>query len=112
MHPFGNVCSPAVAIFGLHYAAGVHDEHPDPLHQKARDFVSQNFYVDDGLGSDPTAAKAVATLGATITVLQRHNIILHKILSPDLQVMAAFPPSERADFVQSMDVTTNSSQRP
>ena len=112
VHPFGNVSSPAVAIYGLRYAmqspAG---EQLSPSCLQAKAFVQRNFYVDDGLGCEPNEEQAIATLKSTISLLARHNIRLHKILSPNKRVMSAFPPSKVTKPVEAKELTEAGNQR-
>ena len=59
VHLFGNTSSPAVASFGLRKTAQVEDA---KFGSDAREFVENDFYVDDGLKSMPTTAEAVDLL--------------------------------------------------
>ena len=77
-------------------------EQLSPSCQQAEAFVQRNFYVDDGLGCEPDEEQAITTLKSTISLLARHNIRLHKILSPNKRVMSAFSPSEVAEPVEAI----------
>merc|ERR1712055_879445 len=68
--------SPAVAIFGLRFAAGC-----AKLSPAAASFVEDGFYVDDGLGSADTPQEAVAILKEAINALAAKQIRLHKVVS-------------------------------
>ena len=59
IHLFGNSPSPAVATFGLKKTA---TDGKEEFGEDAMKFVHQNFYVDDGLASLPTAEQAMALL--------------------------------------------------
>jgi hypothetical protein len=63
VHVFGNTPSPAVSTYGLHKTV----EHSDA---DVKDFVDNNFYVDDGLVSCTSAKTA-------IDLVQRTKQILH-----------------------------------
>lgn len=58
VHVFDNAPSPAVATYGLRKAAKNGDK-------DVRDFVKQNFYVDDGLISVSIAYEAIALVKKT-----------------------------------------------
>ncbi|KAK7909745.1 hypothetical protein WMY93_014429 [Mugilogobius chulae] len=60
VHVFGNSPSPAVAIYGLHQSVLRCECDPD-----VEQFVTRDFYVDDGLKSLPTVEKAVSLLQRT-----------------------------------------------
>lgn len=46
VHVFGNTCSPAVANYGLRYAA---ENSPISCPETSRDLIKYSMYVDDGL---------------------------------------------------------------
>jgi hypothetical protein len=91
VHIFGNRSSPAVATFGLRFAAS-----DDAATDDARKFVRDNFYVDDGLGCADSVDDAVKVLSETKEILGRFNIRLHKLASSSKSVLQAFPESEVA----------------
>ncbi|XP_071489137.1 uncharacterized protein [Diadema antillarum] len=87
-HVFGNSPSPAVANYGLKDLA--RDAEPD-----VRDFIHDNFYVDDGLTSCEDAETAVSLMTRTRAMLQeKAGIHLHKIASNSQTVLDAFDPEE------------------
>lgn len=94
VHIFGNTASPAIANFGLRYTARQSATDAFP---KSKQFIEENFYVDDGLGGADTAAQAINVLQGARSILQRFNIRLHKIASNSKEVMGAFPTSELVD---------------
>ena len=91
VHLFGNSSSPALAILGLRFAVN-NDTTNTP--QEVKDFIKNNFYVDDGLKSTKTHQEAVSILSKTIDTLSKYNIRLHKISSNSEEVINAFPSSE------------------
>ncbi len=93
VHVFGNSPSPAVAIYGLRRAAA-HGEKEDG--SDAKHFVEREFYVDDGLLSTPTAARAIDLLTRTKQMLATSNLRLHKFASNSKEVMNAFPVQDHA----------------
>ena len=62
VHLFGNTSSPAVATFGLRKTAEVEEA---KFGTDAKEFVDNDFYVDDGLKSTPTTEEAVDLLKRT-----------------------------------------------
>lgn len=105
VHVFGNSPSPAVAIYGLHRAAqhGASEYGTDAKH-----FVERDFYVDDGLKSFSSAAKAIDLLKRTQEMLAASNLRLHKIASNDSEVLDAFLPEDHAKGLQNLDFDDSS----
>ncbi|XP_062603305.1 uncharacterized protein LOC134265079 [Saccostrea cucullata] len=76
VHVFGNSPSPAVATYGLRRCVE-HSEEPE-----VKEFVNNQFYVDDGLASFPTEEEAISVLQKTReTLFQEGQLKLHKIAS-------------------------------
>ena len=100
VHIFGNCCSPAIANFGLRYAAKCTNVAAIP---EARAFIENNIYVDDALGCSQSAEAAIQILKDARGLLSSFNIRLHKINSNSSEVLAAFPPSERCEDVKIID---------
>ncbi|XP_030833438.1 uncharacterized protein LOC115918415 [Strongylocentrotus purpuratus] len=87
-HVFGNTPSPAVANYGLRDLTS--DAEPD-----VRDFVHNNFYVDDGLAACDDSNTAVSLMERTRAKLkEKAGIRLHKIASNSQVVLDAFEPEE------------------
>ena len=85
VHLFGATSSPSCAIFGLQQLAKDHStEYPGPA-----SFIHQNFYVDDGLISLPTAKEVISLVNDTVDLMKKGNLILHKFLSNDPEVAEA-----------------------
>lgn len=93
VHVFGNLPSPAVAVYGLRKAiqAGAKDYGTDTVN-----FVERHFYVDDGLLSVPSPAEAINLLQRTHASLTESNLCLHKFASNSQTVMEAFCPEDCA----------------
>ena len=94
VHIFGNSQSPAVANYGLGRVAmmGV-----SRYSQETHDFIQNNFYVDDGLGSDPTPQAAIEVLSSAKIQLAKHNIHLHEII-PIIQM--SLKPSQSQESIR------------
>lgn len=105
VHVFGNSPSPAVAIYGLQRAA----RKGEPKYgTDTREFVENNFYVDDGLISLPSESAAVDLLKRTCASLAESNLKLHKIASNSVAVMKAFKPEELASGIKDLGLDNES----
>ncbi|XP_051797872.1 uncharacterized protein LOC127531791 [Acanthochromis polyacanthus] len=104
VHVFGNSPSPAVAIYGLRMAA---KEAEGEYGTDARNFIEQDFYVDDALKSFSTEAEAVDVLQRAQKMLALSNLRLHKIASNKVEVVNAFPPEDRAKEIKDLDLSTD-----
>ena len=83
-HVFGNTPSPAVANYGLRDLTK--DADPD-----VKDFIFNDFYVDDGLRSCEDEDTAISLMKRTQAALkEKANIRLHKIASNSQAVLDAF----------------------
>ena len=99
---FGNTSSPAVATFGLRKTAPPEVEEVK-FGTDAKEFVDNNFYVDDGIKSTFTTEDAVDLLKRTQAMLATANLHLHKISSNDPGVTRAFPVADRAIDLCNLD---------
>ena len=107
VHIFGNKSSPAIATYGLRHTT----TNPETLHLvEAKNFIYDNFYVDDGLGCTHTPEEAIKVLSDARTILSSYNIRLHKIVATDPAVLSAFPPSELASTTDSIDLLKSNPQ--
>ena len=89
VHVFGNSPSQAVATYGLQQTI----ENSDPEVNK---FVNKDVYVDDALTSLPTVKEAVDLLKWTQSDLHTADLKLNKVASNSPEVLAEFPPEQRA----------------
>lgn len=92
VHLFGNTCSPAIATFGLRRTA---DDGEEKFGREAKEFVHNDFYVDDGLTSRPTAEEAIDLVKNTQEMLIAANLRPHKIVSNSIDVVEALPKQDR-----------------
>lgn len=99
VHVFGVSPSPSKAIYGLRQIAkqGVNEYGED-----VKQFILRNFYVDDGLTSVLTEAKAVSLLQRAEEMLAGSNLKLHKVESNRCSVMEAFPAHDRVKELKSL----------
>jgi len=101
VHLFGATSSPGCANFGLkHMASANKDKYPDGAR-----FVEEDFYVDDGLASEPTEEKAISLVQEAVTICAEGGLRLHKFASNSRAVMEAIPASERAPNMQTLDLS-------
>ena len=101
VHVFGNTSSPAIANFGLRKTAEVGE--PE-FGADAKEFVDNDFYVDDGLKSLPNSQQAIDLWQRTQAMLATGNLRLHKISSNDPKVTDAFPPDDKAADLRDLDL--------
>lgn len=59
---------------------------------RPKQFVTRNFYVDNGLTSFSTDDNAIQVMKKTKEMLAESNIQLHKFASNHNAVIEAFPP--------------------
>ena len=102
VHLFGNTSSPAVATYGLRKTAQVEEA---KFGADAKEFVENDFYIDDGLKSTPTTEEAIDLLKRTQAMLATANLQLHKISSNDPGVTRAFPVEDRAVDLCNLDLS-------
>ena len=100
VHLFGNVSSPSIATFGLRKTA---EEEEMEFGSVAKNYVYNDFYVDDGLTSKPTEKEAITLVKATQAMLATACLRLHKIVSNSVVVMEALPIEDRGKNVQDLD---------
>ncbi|XP_060571866.1 uncharacterized protein LOC132730037 [Ruditapes philippinarum] len=90
-HVFGNSPSPAIATYCLRKSVDNSDE-------DIRVFVNRDFYVDDGLSSQPSVEKAVDLLKRTRRDLSASKLRLHKIVSNEPEVLKQFSVDDLVDM--------------
>ena len=100
VHVFGNTSSPAVVAFCLRKTADVGEQE---FGSDAKDFVYNNFYVDDGLKSVANPAEAIDLLTRATAMLATANLRLHKVASSHPEVTHAFPREDQASELRDLD---------
>ena len=75
----------------------------------AKELVDKNFYMDDGLKSVATPAKAIDLLERTWNMVATANLRLHKIASSRPEVTQAFPKAQTSAIWISPSTTSLSS---
>ena len=92
VHLFGATSSPSCANFGLKQIA---KEHGSKFEKTASQFVKDDFYVDDGLSSQPTVMEASTLVEHTTKMCSLAGLNLHKVLSNSDAIMASVKPEAR-----------------
>ena len=96
---------PAVATLWLRKTAQAAESE---YGQHVANFVTNDFYVDDGLTSCPTAEEAIKVMKDTQEALKKYgNLRLHKFASNSFEVMSAFPSSDLATNLKDLDLEAN-----
>ena len=98
---FGNSPSPAVATYGLRKCA----EAPQEMEtDDVVDYVSNNFYVDDGIASFLSTTQALDVLRKTQHVLDKEGKLRqHKVASNSQEVLSAVPAEDLASDLKKVD---------
>ena len=101
VHLFGAASSPGCCNFGLKRAA---DDGEEEFGSAAANFIRNDFYVDDGLSSTPTAEAAIKLLKDSQSIYAQAGLKLHKIVSNGRDVLKSFPAEQRAKSIQELDL--------
>ena len=100
VHLFGATSSPGVATFALRKLAVLaSSEKPE-----ASEFITKDFYVDDGITSVDSTAEAIKLANDARELCADANLRLHKFVSNSREVLQALPTSEIAKEVQDLDL--------
>ncbi|XP_052817602.1 uncharacterized protein LOC128243724 isoform X1 [Mya arenaria] len=103
VHVFGNSPSPAAATYGLRKIAQMTEQSHG---RDVKDFIDNNFYVDDGLASLPSTEEAVSLMKRTQEALSTGGKVrLHKIASNDKRVLNAFPEEDLEKNLKTLDLS-------
>lgn len=101
VHLFGNTCSPAIATYGLRKTA---EDGEERFGKAAKEFVRNDFYVDDGITSRESEEEVITLMKNTQAMLATANLRLHKFVSNSVAVMEALPPKDRLENLQDLDL--------
>ena len=105
VHLFGNTCSPAIATFGLRKTA---EDGEEGFGKLAKEFVHNDFYVDDGLTSCSILQEVVELVRNTQAMHDAANIRLHKIVSNSVEVITALPKQDRVPKLRELHFNADS----
>ncbi|XP_078352316.1 uncharacterized protein LOC144637013 [Oculina patagonica] len=92
VHLFGATSSPGCASYGFKHMASQEKE----AYPSAAQFITHDFYVDDGLSSVESAEQAKELIQGAREICKKGGLRLHKFISNDRQVLESVPKSERA----------------
>ena len=101
VHLFGAASSPGCANFGLRQVAS---DFATDFGEDVRDFIHQEFYVDDGLKSLPTVQQAVDLISRTKQLCEKGGLHLHKFVSNSREVLKTVPEEDRAKNVREINL--------
>lgn len=95
VHLFGATSSPCCTNFALIATA---NDNEKEISSTAAEFLSQDFYVDDGLKSVPL------TDGAVKEMCRRGGFNLHKFIPNSKEVIQTIPAEDRAKEIKNLDL--------
>ena len=99
---FGATSSPGCANLALRTAA---DDGVDEFGVEAASFIKENFYVDVGLKSVPTAPEAIELIRNSTEMYLKGGFRLHKFTSNSKEVVESTPTESRAKDIKELDWT-------
>ena len=102
VHLFGVTSSPECANFALKRTA---DDFVELFGSEPAKFVKEDFYVDDGLKSAPSAVQASALIESTKCLLAKGGFNLHKFISNSKNVIKAIPKEQQASGIKELDLS-------
>ncbi|XP_073728111.1 uncharacterized protein [Misgurnus anguillicaudatus] len=103
VHLFGAVSSPGCANYGLRHIANEYSL----SHPLGAQFITRDFYVDDGVTSVETVEKAIQLTKEAQELCAKGGLRLHKFISNDSTVLQSIPASECAVSFATKDLTFN-----
>ncbi|XP_078374366.1 uncharacterized protein LOC144657884 [Oculina patagonica] len=92
VHLFEATSSTGCASYGFKHMASQEKE----AYPSAAQFITHDFYVDDGLSSVESAEQAKELIQGAREICKKGGLRLHKFISNDRQVLESVPKSERA----------------
>ena len=101
VHLFGAVSSPGCVNFALKRTA---DDFEEVFGREPAEFVRDDFYVDDGLKSVPSATQASSLIKSTKCLLAKGGFNLHKFISNSKDVIEGIPNEQRASGIKELDL--------
>lgn len=112
VHLFGATSSPECATFGLRHLAETHHDPNNSPSVMAKNFIMNDFYVDDRLLSLNSVSETVAVISQAVQICKQGNVRLHKITSNNKHVLDAVPNSEKAEAIKDLDLQSGSKTLP
>ncbi|XP_032411399.1 uncharacterized protein LOC116714770 isoform X2 [Xiphophorus hellerii] len=93
VHLFGAASSPGCCNFGLKHIAS---QGKNKFSKETVEFIQRGFYVDDGLASVTSTAKAIQLVKESRELCKTGKLHLHKFVSNNKEVLATIPQEEQA----------------
>ena len=101
VHLFGATSSPGCANYALKKLSA---DNKDEFQPDVCKFISDEFYVDDGLVSCATVEGAIKLVNNSRQLCSRGNIRLHTFVCNNVEVMNTIPQSERAESIGPVNI--------
>ena len=101
VHLFGAASSPGCANYGLKKVA---QDYCKEFESEVSSFITNDFYVDDGLKSVETVSQAIDLIEGARKLCAKGNLRLHKFVTNNHKVLMSIPPSERSQNVKKMNL--------
>lgn len=105
VHLFGATSSPSIANFCLHQTAKTYR---NKYGEEAANVLLKDFYVDDGLKSEPTTDQAINIIKDTQQMCAAANLCLHKFASNKTEVLESLPTEDHAKDLKDLDLRNDS----
>ena len=101
VHLFGAGSSPGCANLALKTTA---EDNERKFGTETAEFLSKNFYVDDGLKSVKTVEEAISLIEKSKLMCKEGGFRLHKFISNRKEVIEAIPTEDRAKDIKDLDL--------
>ena len=98
---FGLSSSPGCSNFGFKQLAS---DYAEEFGCDVRDFIHNDFYVDDGLKSVASVSDAISLVCRSIALCKKGNVKLHKFVSNSRDVLSAIGAEYCADSIRDVDL--------
>ena len=102
VHLFGAMSSPGCVNFALKRTT---DDFKELFGSEPAKFIKEDFYVDNGLKSVPSAVQASALIESTKSLLAKGGFNLHKFISNSKKVIKAIPKEQQASGIKELDLS-------
>ena len=102
---FGAACSPGLSNFGLKKLAS---DYEVEFGSDVKEFIHNDFYVDDGMTSVATVNDAVDLVQRTIGLCAKGNLQVHKFVSNSREVLSRIDKDCRSDNIKAIDLSHDS----
>ena len=101
VHLFGAASSPGCTNLALKTTA---EDNEKNLGTETAEFLTKNFYVDDGLKSVKTVNEAIVLIQKSKEMCKQGGFRLHKFISNRKEVIESIPAEDRAKGIKDLDL--------